>query len=97
MSTLHSLLRSVVISGIFSFVLPCTVIGILASGLYFVGIYPSFAQWSQGGLQALAYILCTFGNGDLVTGLMLIGCVCSLVGILFDVFAFYRQQKLGNN
>lgn len=97
MSTLHSLLRSIVISGIFSFILPCAAIGTIALGLYILSIPPGLATLSQSGLQQLGYILRIFGNGDVTTGLILIGCVCSLVGILFDMFAFYRQQKLGNN
>lgn len=97
MSTLPDLLRSVIIAGIFSFLLPWFAVGALALGFYSVGLSPLTATFSQAGLQALAYILRTFGNGTVVTGLVLIGCVCSLVGVLFDVFTFYRQQKLGNN
>jgi hypothetical protein len=97
MTTLQNILRSIVLTGVFSFILPSAVIGVLALGLYSLSIAPAMGDISQAGLQQMTYVLLIFGNGSAVAGLILINCVCSLVGILFDVFSFYRQQKLGNS
>ncbi|NJL37811.1 MAG: hypothetical protein HC840_02410 [Leptolyngbyaceae cyanobacterium RM2_2_4] len=97
MSTLPSFLRSILITGIFSFIAPTLfVVGILVclSGL---GYVPLFSPISRTGLEQITHFLSVFGSGSSVNGLLVIGLVCSLVGILFDTYTFYRHQNLRNN
>ncbi|MBD1869285.1 hypothetical protein H6F93_15875 [Leptolyngbya sp. FACHB-671] len=97
MSTLPSFLRSILITGIFSFMTPTLfIIGVLLC-LSMVGYVPLFSSISQAGLEQITQFLSVFGSGSSVNGLLVIGLVCSLVGILFDTFTFYRHQNLRNN
>lgn len=97
MSTLPSLLRSVALTGFFSFMLPCLLIGLLSLCLALLSFFPGLAVLSEAGLQQVSYFLEIFGNGNTIVGILLIGLVCSLVGVLFDISTFYRHQKFSNH
>jgi hypothetical protein len=94
MSILPNLLRSLLLTGIFSFVTPSLFIGGLWGGISLIGAVPGFAIVGQVGRSQLSHFLSVFGNGSVLQGLLVIGLVCSLVGIMFDTFTFYRQQNL---
>jgi len=94
MSLLPNLLRSLFITSVFSFVTPTILIGVLWLALSIISLIPNVESLSQVGLIQLIHILEVFGSGDLVMGLAVIGLVCSLVGVLFDTYTFYRYQKL---
>jgi type III secretory pathway component EscU len=97
MSTLPSFLRSILITGIFSFITPSLfIIGVLVC-LSVLGYVPWFSPISQVGLEQITHFLSVFGSGSSLNGLLVIGLVCSLVGILFDTYTFYRHQNLRNN
>jgi hypothetical protein len=97
MSTLPSFLRSILITGIFSFITPSLfIIGVLVC-LSVFSYVPLFSPISQAGLEQITHFLSVFGSGSSLNGLLVIGLVCSLVGILFDTYTFYRHQNLRNN
>lgn len=89
-------LRSLAITAVMTFVLPLVLLG-LALGLLTAlpVICPAIAAAEQaaGHLQNFLVIL---GNGDAWQGALLIGTVSSLVGMLFDTYAFYRYQGVNH-
>ncbi len=87
-----SLLRSLLISSILSFSAPTLLLaGVLAS-LSLLNYVPGLKAMAQFGLQQMNTFLATFGNGQPLEGMLIIGLVCSLVGILFDTYVFYQRQ-----
>lgn len=97
MSTLPSFLRSILITGIFSFITPTLfIIGVMVC-LSVLGYVLPFSPIRQAGLEQITHFLSVFGSGSSLNGLLVIGVVCSLVGILFDTYTFYRHQNLRNN
>jgi hypothetical protein len=94
MATLPNLLRSLLITSIFSFLAPVFLVASLLLLLLLLGWIPFLEALSQLGIHAIAQFLTVFGNGDTVKGLCMIGLVCSSVGVLFDTYTFYRYQKL---
>jgi hypothetical protein len=97
MSTLPNFLRSILITGIFSFITPTLfTIGVLLCLSLLSHVSP-LSLVSQSGIEQVIHFLAVFGSGSSLNGLLVIGLVCSLVGILFDTYTFYRHQNLRNN
>lgn len=94
MSILSNLLRSLLLTAIFSFATPILLIGALWGGLSLAGAVPGLAIVGQVGGTQVQQFLSVFGSGSTLHGLLVIGIVCSLVGVMFDTFTFYRQQNL---
>jgi len=44
----------------------------------------------------LLSFLAVFGTGSPLEGVLVIGMTCSIVGALFDTYAFYRYQSLND-
>jgi hypothetical protein len=94
MATLPNLLRSLLITGLFSFFAPVVLVASLLIFLMLAGLFPMFTDLSQFSIHGIARFLAIFGSGDTVKGVCVIGLVCSSVGVLFDTYTFYRYQKL---
>lgn len=94
MSILPHLLRSLILSGIFSFLLPLLLIGVILGSLTLINYVPWLEPVSHDGIEQVLNFLLIFGSGSAIRGIVIIGLVCSLVGILFDTYAFYRYQSL---
>jgi hypothetical protein len=62
--------------------------------LFLLGFIPRLEAVGQVGVQQVSQFLAVFGTGSSLRGILLIGMVCSLVGVLFDMFTFYRYQNL---
>lgn len=92
MSILPNLLRSLFLTSVFSFFAPIFLI--LASLLFFllVASLPVLNALGQGGIDQLSNFLFIFGTGSPVRGVLTIGAVCSLVGVMFDTYAFYKHS-----
>jgi hypothetical protein len=88
------LLRSLLITGILSFIAPSLFIGVIWAVLILLSYIPLAESVGQVGVGQLLNFLTIFGNGSSIRGLLTIGLVCSLVGVLFDTYTFYRYQKL---
>ncbi len=97
MSISLNFLRSLILASILSFIIPVGSLGVLLLGLFLVGQVPFWAAASHDALHQCLQFLATFGNGDAVEGLLVIGIVGSFVGVLFDTFVFYQQQHLHKN
>lgn len=87
-------LRSLFITSTFSFAVPVVLIGIILMGLSLVEQIPLLAEIGRVGAENLFQFLAVFGSGNAVEGVLVIGCTCSLVGALFDTYAFYRHHNL---
>lgn len=97
MSNVAHLLRSLVLTAIFSFLAPVIFTGVLFAIARGWAYLPQQELFSQTAVAQIAYFLNIFGNGSEIRGVVLIGTVCSLVGVLFDAYTLYRYQNLGNH
>ena len=77
-------LRSLLLTGVFGFVMPLFVIVGLFATLLTIGLLPFCQPASLSGTTAFINILQTFGNGDTLHGFLTIGVVGATVSILFD-------------
>lgn len=87
-----SLLRSLLISSILSFSVPVLLLAGVLVNLILLGYVPGFEAMAEFGLEQIYTFLATFGNGQPLEGILIIGLVCSLVGSLFDTYVFYQRQ-----
>jgi hypothetical protein len=94
MSILPNLLRSLLLTSIFSFLAPVLLIGTILASLALLGYVPGLEVFGKAGLEQVAQFLKVFGSTSALQGLVTIGIACSVVGILFDAYTFYRYQKL---
>ncbi len=61
-----------------------------------MGYVPGLETVSRMGSAQVAHVLNVFGSGSAIRGVLVIGLVCSSVGVLFDTYTFYRYQKINN-
>jgi len=94
MSILPNLLRSLLLTSIFSFLAPVLLVGTILASLALLGYVPGLEVFGKAGLEQVAQFLKVFGSTSALRGLVTIGIVCSVVGILFDAYTFYRYQNL---
>lgn len=93
MSILPNLLRSLILTGIFSFLTPVAFIGIILTTLLIIGFIPHLGVVGQVGVSQVFSFLSIFGSGSILLGVLTIAITASLVGILFDAYTFYRHQN----
>lgn len=96
MSLLPNLLRSLLLSAIFGFLTPVCVIGVIWASFALASAIPGLDDLGKTGVNQLTAFLATFGGHSVLKGILTIGFVCSLVGMLFDSYTFYRYQKLNS-
>jgi len=94
MSILPNFLRSLLLTIIFSFVAPMLLVGGGLVGVSVISYIPGLQTTGQAIVAQLVQFLATFGSGNPFRGLVVISMTCSLVGALFDTYAFYRYQNL---
>ena len=94
MSILPSFLRSLLLTIIFSFVTPMFLVGGALVSLSLISYIPGLQGMRQVIADQILQFLATFGSGNPFRGLVVISLTCSLVGSLFDIYAFYRYQNL---
>jgi hypothetical protein len=97
MSILPNFLRSLVLTTLLSFVAPIVLVSALLVFALGVGSLPGLESVGQVGTTQLLTFLAVFGSGSPLEGAVVIGLTCSLVGALFDTYAFYRYQSLNNH
>ncbi len=97
MSTLTNLLRSLLLTSIFTFLAPVLLISILLAGSAVISYLPHLEAFGTGSLEQIASFLKVFGSGSVWRGIIVIGSVGSLAGVLFDTYTFYRFQNLRNH
>jgi len=97
MSILPNFFRSLILASLLSFAAPIVLFGgVLASLslLSYIPLVEAIAQFTQA--QILQF-LAVFGNGCPLEGILTIGFTFSIVGAMFDTYAFYRYQNLRRN
>ena len=88
---MFNLLKSLLLSLLFSFASPLVLIGgvlALLSGLSHV---PGLGEMAITGNRGILDFLAVFGNGYPILGLLTIGLACSLVGGLLELFNIFQQ------
>ncbi|QFZ92939.2 hypothetical protein [Synechococcus elongatus] len=80
-------LRSLAVAGTLGFVAPLAVMGLLWLVMASLSWLPGIGSWGQAGLQVLRYFCDTFGSGNPLYGLLVIGSTCAVVGMMFDTYA----------
>ncbi|BAY08055.1 hypothetical protein [Calothrix sp. NIES-2098] len=94
MTIFTNFLRSLVLTIIFSFVVPMFLVGGFLLILSLSGHIPGFQGITEAIATQIIHFLATFGSGTPLRGLVVISLTCSFVGALFDVYAYYRCQIL---
>ncbi len=94
MSILPNFLCSLLLTTVFSFTVPLLFIGGILGSLFLLSYIPNLELLGQSGAEQILEFLSTFGSGHPGEGLLIIGITCSLVGAMFDTYAFYRYQNL---
>ncbi|HEY9848188.1 MAG TPA: hypothetical protein V6D28_01915 [Leptolyngbyaceae cyanobacterium] len=97
MSILPNFIRSLVLASLFSFIAPILLVGGTLGGLSLIGYIPGFEIVGQSGAEPIWQFLTIFGSGCPFRGMLVIGMTCSLVGSIFDTYAFYKYQTLRGN
>jgi hypothetical protein len=85
-------IRSLMLTMIFSFTAPVLIVGGGLISVCLIGRVPGLQGTGQAIAPAMKQFLATFGSGNSFRGLVVIGLTCSLVGALFDTYAFYRYR-----
>ena len=93
MSILPNFLRSVLLTSVLSFVAPILLFGGALVSLSLIAYIPGL-EGSRLWLEQILQFLATFGSGNRFQGLVVISLTCSVVGVLFDTYVFYRGQSL---
>ena len=93
MSILPSFLRSVLLTSVLSFVAPILLFGGALVSLALLAYIPGLEGSGLVAEQILQF-LATFGSGNRFGGLAVISLTCSIVGVLFDMYVFYRCQSM---
>ncbi|WP_199249693.1 hypothetical protein [[Phormidium] sp. ETS-05] len=98
MSILPYFIRSLLIASILSFAAPSLVLAVLFAFLSLAHYLPWLGTGSDYAINCLLQFLATFGSGNPLEGVMVIGVTASLVGALFDTYALfqYSNQRPGN-
>jgi hypothetical protein len=97
MSVLPNFLRSLVLTILLCFVAPILVVTLLLAAFAALSYIPGFETIGQTSTTQLFKFLTVFGSGCAIEGVIVISCTCSLVGALFDTYAFYRYQSLNDH
>ncbi|MBD2436898.1 hypothetical protein [Nostoc sp. FACHB-110] len=94
MNLLTNLLRSLLVTIIFSFVAPMLFIGGTLLILSCLGYFPGLQVVTEASAKGILHFLAIFGSGTPLRGLLIISLTWSFVGALFDTYAYYRCQIL---
>ncbi|OUL21709.1 hypothetical protein BV372_31515 [Nostoc sp. T09] len=94
MTIFTNFLRSLLLTIIFSFVVPMFLVGGFLLLLSLVGHIPGLDGITEAIATQIIHFLATFGSGTPLHGLVVISLTCSFVGALFDIYVYYRCQIL---
>ncbi|MBE9187345.1 hypothetical protein IQ270_22490 [Microcoleus sp. LEGE 07076] len=95
MSIFPNFLRSVLLTGLLSFVAPLLLIGAGLTGCSLIGLVPALQGIGHSGEHLILQFLATFGSGCPLQGFLVIGLTFGLVGALFDTYAAYQHSRWG--
>ncbi|NET58540.1 MAG: hypothetical protein F6K47_21025 [Symploca sp. SIO2E6] len=92
MSILPSFLRSLVLTTLLSFLTPILLVTALLTAISVITYVPGLKTIGSTGNTHLLDFLAAFGSGSPLEGILVIALTCSLVGALFDTYAFYHHR-----
>jgi len=87
-----NLVRSLLLAGLFSTLVPVLFIAGLQGGLSLIGHVPGLDSLSAGLMHQFVGFLRVFGSGNPTQGVLIIGATCGLVGLLFDTYILFYHQ-----
>ncbi|NEQ37216.1 MAG: hypothetical protein F6K40_13455 [Okeania sp. SIO3I5] len=93
MGILTNLLRSLLLTIIFSFITPMMLIGVSWMSFALISHLPSLQRIGQSGSAQIWEFLATFGSGHPWQGCLVIAITCSLVGAMFDTYVFCQNSR----
>jgi hypothetical protein len=94
MTIFSNFFRSLVLTTIFSFLVPVFLVGGLFLVLSLFGYVPGLQGIISDVSMQIMHFLATFGSGSSLNGLFTISLTCGFVGALFDIYVHYRYQIL---
>ncbi|MEQ8754167.1 MAG: hypothetical protein RID09_11700 [Coleofasciculus sp. G1-WW12-02] len=97
MTTLPTLIRSLALTTLLSFIAPVVLFLAFFAFLCTLSWVPGLGTLGQTGANDLLQFLAIFGSGCAVEGLVVISLTCSFVAALFDTYAFYSYQHLNDH
>lgn len=87
-----SFFRSLIVASLVSFLVPLLLIGSLVGLLALVAYIPGMTILSDAITTQIVQFLAAFGNGDALSGVVVISLAFTLVGALFDTYSFYYRS-----
>lgn len=93
MTILTNLLRSLLLTTIFSFLTPIILIGTSWMSFALISYLPNLQKIGQSGIAQILEFLATFGSGHPWQGCLVIAITCSLVGVMFDTYVFCQNSR----
>jgi hypothetical protein len=94
MTIFTNFLRSLLLTVIFSFLVPMFLVGGFLLLLPVIGYLPGLQGITEAIARPIIHFLAIFGTHSPLRGLIVISLTFSFVGALFDVYAYYRCQIL---
>jgi hypothetical protein len=94
MTMFTNFIRSLLLTALFSFIAPIFLVGGFLLSLTLVGYIPGLQVITENIASPILHFLATFGSGSSVHGLLVICLTWSFVGVLFDIYVYYRCQIL---
>ena len=94
MTIFSNFFRSLLLTTIFSFLVPVFLVGGLLVVLSLFSYVPGLQGMISDVSIKILHFLATFGSGSSLNGLQTIGLTCGFVGALFDIYVYYRYQIL---
>jgi hypothetical protein len=88
-------LRSLLVTSTLSFMVPIFLISAVVMALFLIMQIPIAQSVGQVMVGQVLQILKVFGTGSAIEGAIVIATTCSLVGILFDAYAFHNRLRNG--
>ncbi len=93
MNILPNFLLSLLLTSIFSFVIPIMFIGVSWTSCALISHLPSLQRIGQSGIAQIRHLLATFGDGHPWQGCLVIAVTCSVVGAIFDTYVLCQNPR----
>ena len=94
MRVASSLIVSLILTTIISFVIPVAIVGLILGVATLISLIPGLTIFGHQAVNCIVEFLAVFGTGNPLSGVITLGLVSSFVGALFDLFNIYRFQSL---
>lgn len=93
MSIFPNFIRSLLLTGLLSFIAPLLLIIAGLTSFSLIGLVPSLQGLGHSGEDLILQFLATFGSGCPLQGFLVIGLTFGLVGALFDTYASFQHSR----